>query len=79
MRTSIELPDPLFRELKTLAARRGTTMKAIIQQSVEKELSGQASKGYRVELPLIRSNSRRKLKLTNAEIENIFALEDYRP
>lgn len=40
MRTTIELEDHLFRELKQEAARRGTTLREIISESVRKELAG---------------------------------------
>lgn len=76
MRTSIELPDPIHRELKRLAERRGVTMKALIQESVEKELKGAPEAGYRVKHPLVKGDPRHPINLTNAEIEDIFANED---
>ena len=71
MRTTIDLPDPLFRDLKMLAARRGATLKALIQEAVEKELKGSGESGYRVKHPLIPRNGRRPYNLTNAEIEDL--------
>ena len=76
MRTTIDLPDPLFRDLKMLAVRRGVTLKALIQESVEKELKGNVASGYRVKHPLIPRKGRHTINLTNVEIEEIFANED---
>jgi hypothetical protein len=35
MRTTIDIPDPLFRETKALAAMRGITMKDFIIKAIE--------------------------------------------
>lgn len=39
MKTTIELPDDLFREAKTLAVRRKTTLKALIEGALRREIS----------------------------------------
>lgn len=71
MRTTIDIPDPLYKELKARAARQGSTVKAIILRGVEKEMQDTAPKKKRIQLPLIRGTATRKLDLTNAEIEEI--------
>ncbi len=38
MRTTIDLPDHLYRELKVLAARRGLALKDVLQEFVERGL-----------------------------------------
>ena len=38
MRTTVDLPDELFRELKTIAVRRGITLKELLRTAVEHEL-----------------------------------------
>lgn len=38
MKTTIELPDSLLRAAKATAARRGTTLKAIITHALEREV-----------------------------------------
>ena len=38
MKTTIELPDGLLRAAKAIAARRGTTLKAIITHALEREV-----------------------------------------
>lgn len=38
MRTSIDLPDDLFRQLKILAASRRMTLKTLVRRAVENEV-----------------------------------------
>jgi len=73
MRTSLDLPDDVFRDLKRLAAHRGVTLKALICDAVKKELTGKAKAGYRVRPPLVPRKGRGKIDLTNAEIEDLLA------
>ena len=35
MKTTIELPDPLFRHAKILAARRGTTLRELVVEGLQ--------------------------------------------
>jgi hypothetical protein len=72
MRTTVDLPDQLFRELKAVAARRGTTLKTIIRIAVEQESrrpEGKAAK--RLKFPLLTSYRPGSLHLTNAEIDDL--------
>lgn len=39
MKTTIELPDALFREAKATAARRGTALKEFVREALEEKLS----------------------------------------
>ena len=71
MRTTIDIPDPLYRELKAKAARQGRSVKEIILKGVEKEMGDTVAKRGRVRLPLIRGKETRKLDLTNAQIDDI--------
>lgn len=74
MRTTIDLPDPLFRELKTVAAHRGTSLKNLIRTAVEEEIrKTQRKAGRRVKFPLLESREPGSLDLTNAEIEDLSA------
>jgi len=71
MRTTMELPDPLFRRLKAAAALEGTSLKRIILRAVEKELeSGQPGR-RRIRFPLIRSKQPGVLSLTNPQIDDL--------
>ena len=71
MRTTIDIPDPLYRELKIRAAQQGSTVKEIILRGVEKEMRGEAPPRTRVKLPLIHGKGTRKINPTNAEIDEL--------
>jgi hypothetical protein len=72
MRTTIDLPDPVFRELKAVAARRGTSLKEIVRKAVEEEIrKAERSSGRRVKFPLLASREPGSLDLTNAEIDDL--------
>ena len=73
MRTTLDLPDETFRELKTLAARRGVTLKSILRRAVENELERPetASGRRQVRFPILESKEPASLELTNAEIEEL--------
>ncbi|HEX3681311.1 MAG TPA: hypothetical protein VHU83_02130 [Bryobacteraceae bacterium] len=74
MRTTIDLPDPLFRELKAVAARRGTSLKTVIQTAVEEELrKAERKSARRLKFPLLSSHEPGSLNLTNAEIDDLSA------
>jgi hypothetical protein len=36
MKTTLEIPDPLLRDAKRLAAREGTTLRALVEQGLRK-------------------------------------------
>ena len=72
MRTTIDLPDPVFRELKAVAARRGTSLKDILRKAVEEEIrKTQRGAGRHVKFPLLASKEPGTLDLTNAEIDDL--------
>ena len=73
MRTTIDIPDPIYRSLKTKAASEGTTVRAIIIRLVSDELEGVArlASTARIEFPLIRSKRRDKMSLTAEQLDEI--------
>jgi hypothetical protein len=73
MRTTIDMPDVLFRKTKAVAALRGSSMKELIIQAVEREVTAHspAAKRKRVKLPLIRSWTGRKLDLTGFDFDEL--------
>jgi hypothetical protein len=74
MRTTVDLPDPLFRQVKSVAALRGTTLKEFIQDALQQAVtSHRGVRRHKVRLPLIRSKHPGTLRLTNADIENYLA------
>ena len=42
MKTTLEMPDELFRRAKTMAARRGLSLKQLVATALERELAGSA-------------------------------------
>ena len=72
MRTTVDIPDPLYRELKGKAATEGRSVKELILRGVEAELQpNRRTRGRRVSLPLIRSKRPGSLRLENAKIYEI--------
>jgi hypothetical protein len=72
VRTTVDIPDPLYRELKGKAASEGRSVKELILRSVEEELKGRRSRANRrVSLPIVRSKRSGSLKLDNAKIFEI--------
>ena len=74
MRTTIDIPDPIYRRLKSRAAREGSSAKQLILRGVEQILRGKPGKfGKRVKLPIIRSKRPGTLHLDNARIYEIIS------
>jgi len=72
VRTTIDIPDSLYRELKSKAASEGRPVKELILRSVEIELSGVANRrARRVRVPLVRSKRPGTVLLDNAKIFEI--------
>ena len=72
MRTTIDLPDALYKEVKATAARRGMSLRALITEAVEHELQTPPRAAAKpVRLPLVRSKRPGHLKLTNAQIDDL--------
>jgi hypothetical protein len=45
MKTTLEMPDELFRRAKTTAAQRGQSLKQLVNVAIERELAGPAPAG----------------------------------
>ena len=73
MRTTVDIPDPLYRELKSRAALRGCSVKELILRGVRAELKSQpgSESRSRIEFPLIKSKRKTPLKLTNRQINEL--------
>jgi len=69
MRTTVDIPDSLYRELKSKAAREKRSVKELILRGVEVELRARRKKGARrVTLPLVASKAPGTLDIDNAQI-----------
>ena len=75
MRTTVELPEPVFREMKSLAANQGRSMKEFVLRAVEREITKSrrtARTRFSVQLPLDHSKHPGSIRsMTNAEIEDL--------
>ena len=47
MRTTVDIPDETYRDLKMKAAREGTPMRQIVLRGIQRELEGAAEKPIR--------------------------------
>ena len=73
MRTTVDIPDALYRELKGKAAKEGRSVKELILRSVEGDLRSAATsnlrtKKKRVRLPILKSKEPGTLNLDNERI-----------
>ena len=71
MRTTVDIPDPTYRELKARAAREGCSVKELILRSVGRELRARTRRKGRLDPPLLRSKAPGTLDLTNEQIYEI--------
>ena len=44
MKTTLEIPDPLFRKAKSTAAQRGQTLKEFVGEALQEKLAANASR-----------------------------------
>ena len=79
MRTTLDLPDPLFRKVKVRAAEEGKTLKELLTSFVEKCIQEPPAATPPVRSPLptpLRAKGAPIPSLTNAEIDDLFMQED---
>lgn len=68
MRTTVDIPDETYRELKSKAAQQGCSVKELILRGVKKELKPASRGRRRIRLPIVRSKQPGSLRLTNEQI-----------
>lgn len=75
MRTTVDLPDELSRDVKVAAASRGLTLKVFLRMAVEHELKRESAplKSEKLKFPLVSSKKPGSLKITNEQIEDLLA------
>jgi len=74
MRTTVDIPDPVYRRLKSRAASEGSSAKELILRGVEQVLKRTPRKSRRrVKLPIIRSKQPGTLELDNDKIFEIIS------
>jgi plasmid stability protein len=74
MRTTMDIPDETYRDLRIKAAREGKPMRQIVLRGIQRELEGAEETPVRkLQLPLIRSSRPGTLELTNEQIDELTA------
>ncbi len=74
MRTTVDIPDPIYRRLKSRAASEGSSAKELILRGVDHILKRSFRKSRRrIKLPIIRSKRPRTLDLNNDKIFEIIS------
>lgn len=72
MRTTVDIPDGMYRQLKSRAAREGSSTRALILRGVKHVLKSERRKaGTAVSLPIVRSTRPGSVPLDNAAIYDI--------
>ncbi len=72
MRTTVDIPDTLYRELKGKAANEGRSVKELILRGLEVELRASPKRQRRrISLPVVASKRPGKVRLDNAKIFEI--------
>jgi hypothetical protein len=71
VRTTVDLPDPLFKRVKAEAALRGMKLRDFIARSLEQTISGASREARRrpVKLPLIKGDGKRRIDPTREELD----------
>jgi hypothetical protein len=74
MRTTIDIPDAMYRRLRTRAAAEGRSAKALVLQGVEHVLGSKPpAPGRRITLPLVRSKRPGTIRIDNARIYDVIS------
>jgi hypothetical protein len=75
VRTTVDIPDALYRELKSKAAREKRSVKELILRGVQAELRPRSKKrSRRVTFPLVPSKNPGTLDIDNAKIYELLSL-----
>lgn len=70
MKTTIEIPDPLFRKAKSKAAERGQTLKELVTEALQEKLAAGANQARRAEPEWMQGFGRlRRLRKETARIQ----------
>lgn len=74
MRTTVDIPDPIYTRLRSRAVSEGSTAKELILRGVEQVLKDKKRKSRRrVKLPIVRSKRPGELQIDNAKIYDIIS------
>jgi hypothetical protein len=77
MKTTLEIPDPIFRRAKSVAAERGVALRVFVTEAVEEKLAAAAGKQQRPWVRLagglkhLRKETQRINAIVKSEFERI--------
>ncbi len=73
MRTTVDLPDALYRRTKAVAALRGSSLKELIIEALEKEVAKPGPRGKRdlSQFPFIKLEPGRVLDVTQLDLDDL--------
>ena len=78
MRTTIELPDPLFRSARAAAHERGMTLKELFTEALDKALKSPVKGPKRMDKPPVSGGAGRRIPArTNKELAEILAEDEF--
>ena len=75
MKTTVEIPDELFREAKATAARNGTKLKDLVADGLRLVLTQAKPERSRLQFPLI-PHRKGATQLTASKVNEIIETED---
>jgi len=80
VKTTVELPDLLFKRVKARAVIEGVKLKDYIARALQRSIDGGSGRGARIEKPPVVLRGRRKSipARSNAEIEELLIKESLR-
>lgn len=77
MKTTLEIPDDLFREAKAKAALEGRTLKDLVAEGLRLRMDhNPQAKGPRAKLPIIKSQGKRRLVIPDDIASRLELAED---
>lgn len=75
MKTTLEIPDPVFRRAKAKAAERGQALRAFVTEALQEKLAGPAEPG-RQPAPFMKGFGQlRSLRRETARIQRVIGRE----
>jgi len=76
MRTTIDIPDEIFKKAKITAAEQGVSIKELVIRGLQKTLNEQTAKPDASRLPKLPVGNRKAYDLSNEQIQSLLAAEE---
>ena len=79
MRTTVDIPEAVFRRAKAVAALEGKSLKTFVLEALTRELKNRTNPkagSKRVKLPLIKSQTPGSLNITGESVADALNAED---